>query len=164
MSDSDCDSEECVPIPLVEERKNIIGYLCVTITHPHTVAFLNKTCQRQKSYLDRIWDNCCQIGKYGTEFKVHKFEHHDNGMVHLHGIVSVDYDKFNIAGVVSDMARIVHKHMPKKYSQFKVGSYHQEWMRYKQPCVCIQYKKANDEYLAEFEEYMLKDIDNNFLN
>lgn len=149
---------EILPIP------NPKGYLLVTLNYPRTILFSNKSCEAQRAVYQRIWQRVNQLERYGNSVNEIVFEHCQNGMVHMHGIISVDYPKFNIAGVVSDFARIIHAALPKKYENFLPNAYNVQFERYKVPSMVIQYKSYGDDYLDVWHKYMSKDIENNFLN
>lgn len=135
--ESDSESEAGEVPSLVEPRQNPIAHYGITINHPRTKKFLNLDSRGQQILYNRIWYNIKNTLGIPIESDF-AFEYCESGQVHLHAYVSIQTKHF-INGAVSDLAKSVHRQLPKKYEQFKEGQMYPKYHRYKSPSHVIQY-------------------------
>lgn len=122
------------------------GFVEITITHPETVSWLKLNAEKQKRKLAEIF----RYGIAAVPITYHVdskciFEFTGKGQIHLHGFLKISdtYKLFPI-GCVSDIAKEILSHMPKKYSRFCTVHMYGEYCRYKSPPCLVQYRDIDD--------------------
>lgn len=146
----------------IEDTK---GRLEITLNHPRNKSFLKMNTMLQKAmysilfmdivkYLDRINPKLVYSYKYEYEFS-------QDGEVHLHGYVNVNFGPFkiNIFGFVEQVARYVCSLFPvgiNRVNAFDYNKMHPLFPKYTCPCCCIKFNFDTANEYANWDKYITK--------
>ncbi|AYP28727.1 MAG: putative replicase [Cressdnaviricota sp.] len=140
------------------------GYYGITISLPHTTAFLNMPSVKQAKQYRQIWNvikNALGV-PFDSDFSL---EYNQNGQVHLHGYIQmVNTSARFVNGAISDIAKAIHLCLPKKFRNFNEKNLFPNINRYRCPSHVIQYydptnHNINDPSSIEYwKAYIKKDI------
>lgn len=118
------------------------GKVEITLTYPHTAAYLRMNSMRQMKLLSSIYRNTCAAVPltHHLESK-HYFEYDSHGQVYLHGyLILSDSLKLFPLGLISDMAKACLAEYPKKYNRFIDAHVYSQYTNYRCPQCKIQYR------------------------
>lgn len=135
------------------------GFVEITITPPHTVKWLKLSSVGQTKNLLKLFHETCAIVPVTHHVKAQAFiEFHKDGQCHLHGYLDIDPNlKLFPIGCVSDMAKCILSHCPKKYQRLNPKDICGDWARWRSPQGCIQYRYPTDtQKIAEWILYIQK--------
>ncbi len=134
----------------------------ITLALPHTALFLRSTSVQQK----RLYMSKYQmlITHIVSLIKDHDcvYEYSRNGQVHMHASIRLlSTARYNITGLVSDIAKIYLQTLTKKYSGFnpKLMVYHDNdnTVGYHCPSISIKHCVHQSDRLIKWQEYLQKD-------
>lgn len=94
----------------------------ITLTHPPNSGWLNALSKKHKEfYFDAFGLICRYVRELGDIKEKDIFiEYHKNGLPHCHGFISfIPKVKYFIEGMLTDIAKLYLKLLPKKYQGFK---------------------------------------------
>lgn len=109
------------------------AFLEVTLNAPRVKGFVNLTSRQQQSLLLKVFRTATT--KLNCESEL-KYEFGKDGTVHAHGWIRLK-DKGHITGLIMDIAKYFHRCFKQPVS---VNHYCSEWMRFRSPSCCIQYR------------------------
>lgn len=153
LDDSDKNSE-VTPLVVTSPPK---GYLAITINYPETTSFLNLTSREQEIVYTKIFDRIKNLFGFDSTHEI-TFEFTKKGKVHAHAYISIMKPHYAV-GAVCDMAKAILRFLPKKNATFKPNCFFEDYKRYRDPAVCIQWIDPHAEKfnIQQWREYMFKD-------
>lgn len=134
--------DEIVKQPsLTKEYTSIIE---VTMNHPRTAPFRKRTTSQQIELYENLWIKLChQVPALTDSQSV--MEYCKDGTPHLHGWLRITYGYAgSVYGMISNIAQIYLRLMPKRYSHFRESDYYPSYERYRSPMLCLQYNSSED--------------------
>lgn len=124
------------------------AFLEITLNPPRVKGYLNLPSKTQKSVLLKVFRNATVKYNCSSEYI---YEYCKDGQIHLHGFIKM-LDHGIIAGLIQDVAKCFLR-------CFKLSNssryYNSEWMRFRAPCCCIQFRYKPED-IAEWKAYMMK--------
>lgn len=127
-----------------------IGHFEITINHPRNKGFINLLSHKQKQYLYSIFQ--IVIKHFGDSYKNsdHVFEMCQDGQIHLHGWIEIELELIIPGILVNDIAKIYKKCFPKKYQNYNPKNYYENYKRYRDPSLVVQYQDKPREAWLEY--------------
>lgn len=139
-------------------------YIEITLCYPHTKSFINKRQDLQKGMYRKIYSVISSMYKNIIHTNKFVFENTKQGVIHLHSYWKLHNlpNKFSVAGLLSDIAKVWLSALPAKYNNFLPACIfyfdEDDTVCYRCPSIKITMRVNQESREEEWVNYIMKTL------
>lgn len=154
---------------LSDGERQILGsryaeyYIELTVNPPRRkCAYAKMKSDEQRKYLHKVLWECA-----GHQYQIVNecYESSADGNLHMHALLKSNskYVHFPLTEVADIAKTVIFACTPKQYAIYNSDLMCKEWIRYRSPCVVVQYQEIDSEHVVLYNQYINKYKDETIL-